>query len=740
MCLTKSCNEKVKSPLQKVIWKAEISGPLMTYKSFQHYRNDSSDPAEIVYNFPLPYGKSAISKFRVIINGISREAKVYSKEKSKECYGEGIESADTPILIETTEKDFCTVSLGNIKPGETASVELEYFQLLECCDGRIRLRIPTVIDDRFASDWQADPQNEHEITTNIAADYRCEGFIRVQGEHAYALISSPTHHMTTRRIRAGLEFQISSSLGHDVVLEIRASAASRVYLAKDENGYAALANFKMTGFRQSSHLDLTVLADCSDSMSGERMELQKDCLKELSRTLMVGDKVALIAFGDKPQLRCLPKSIYFENVGTDFESAVDGLDADLGVKDLYTALSSAVSLLPGQNERSAILLLTDGEFWVDYECIADIAMDGQRRMFILGIGMEPYHNALKEIAEETGGAYEAVYNEHDIVSAVKRICARMRLADIADAKVQWNVPVQWQSETPTTLFAADFASSFAFLRDKPETVELSFKKDGDSYVEEARVLGGDIGYKLCQLAAYQRMLASKDKAEATRIGLKYNIAGPETNFFLLAERNKAEKTDGVPALVLVPQMPVSDRTCCPMRFSLSAQKRSTSSVRNSFDTGDQNFCRMESVSESGRDIDEASKCHYLCKPLEADTRLELAQIIVDFVDTHEEVRKLIYLVGDIYTLSILEISKTVERLRYAEPELWKAAVIGYCSFISFSGKGNGEYINQPMFVLHVIAALNVVQRDYPHWTKIFDTWIEGFRVKDAQEFKERLGL
>ncbi|MVX57465.1 hypothetical protein E5987_09690, partial [Parasutterella sp. NM82_D38] len=175
---------KINSPLQNVVWKAEISGPLMTYTSIQHYRNDSSNPVEIVYSFPLPYGKSVISKFRVTINGITREAKVYAKEESKERYEDGIESGDTPILLEITEKDFCTVSLGNIKPGETASVELEYFRLLECCDGRIRLTIPTVIDDRYASNWQDIPQNEHEITTNIFADYGCKGFIRVNGEYA----------------------------------------------------------------------------------------------------------------------------------------------------------------------------------------------------------------------------------------------------------------------------------------------------------------------------------------------------------------------------------------------------------------------------------------------------------------------------------------------------------------------------------------------------------------------------
>ena len=52
------------SPLKKVVWQAVIDGPLMSYTSSQQYHNDRKDPVEINYSFPLPYGKSVISKFR----------------------------------------------------------------------------------------------------------------------------------------------------------------------------------------------------------------------------------------------------------------------------------------------------------------------------------------------------------------------------------------------------------------------------------------------------------------------------------------------------------------------------------------------------------------------------------------------------------------------------------------------------------------------------------------------------
>ena len=71
------------SPLKKVVWQAVIDGPLMSYTSSQQYHNDRKDPVEINYSFPLPYGKSVISKFRANINGVVREGKAYPNGKSR---------------------------------------------------------------------------------------------------------------------------------------------------------------------------------------------------------------------------------------------------------------------------------------------------------------------------------------------------------------------------------------------------------------------------------------------------------------------------------------------------------------------------------------------------------------------------------------------------------------------------------------------------------------------------------
>lgn len=109
----------------------------------------------------------------------------------------------------------------------------------------------------------------------------------------------------------------------------------------------------------------------------------------------------------------------FEEFQGNFAEAVSYLEADLGGTELEQAIVSCMNLFPGRNKQSAMLLLTDGEVWDSCKPMIWAALEAKRRIFILGIGMAPYNNLLVELAEKTGGAYEAVYNWYDIEGAVE---------------------------------------------------------------------------------------------------------------------------------------------------------------------------------------------------------------------------------------------------------------------------------------------------------------------------------
>lgn len=79
------------------------------------------------------------------------------------------------------------------------------------------------------------------------------------------------------------------------------------------------------------------------------------------------------------------------------------------------------------------------------------------------------------------------------------------------------------------------------MKELPECVKLSWKEEGKIKEIGAKVISHDYGYQLCQLVAAQRMLSTDIKEEKRDIGVKYNIAGPETNFSCLSLEKKMRR-------------------------------------------------------------------------------------------------------------------------------------------------------------------------------------------------------
>ena len=60
-------------------------------------------------------------------------------------------------MLKIEEQDFCTASLGNLKPGEKAKITVEYMQLLEFHGKKVRITIPMVLDERYAASDESYP-------------------------------------------------------------------------------------------------------------------------------------------------------------------------------------------------------------------------------------------------------------------------------------------------------------------------------------------------------------------------------------------------------------------------------------------------------------------------------------------------------------------------------------------------------------------------------------------------------
>lgn len=559
---------KANIPLKSIQWEGEVDGPLFRYQSVQNYENTTDDTIEISYSFPLPYGKSVITSFSVEINGVVRQACALPKKKAEESYENAMESGDSPIMLKIEEQDFCTAWLGNLKPGEKAKITVEYLQLLEFHGKKVRITIPTVLDERYTASEEAYPSPLAGVEANIFADYTCSGELLVKKPFDESTVYSPSHAIRCSYCKEGLKVGVVGKADRDFVIDLEVESSGVLCLAQDDKEWVALASFIPQISSKKAPLDLCVLLDCSGSMDGSRIEWAKKTLSKIVGGLDPQDQVTLYRFGSNLRLEKIAENAAIPECSSrikewltrPWEEVLNSIQADLGGTELEGALIGCKDLCPEESENSAILLITDGEVW-DTEMVKKAAKKTGRRIFTLGIGMAPYGSLLNEISESTGGVYESVYCYSDIEDAANSVIARLQAPLLKSVSVHWPQDAIWTSRSPRTAYSADSYSSAAFLREPIDELRMSFLEDGQKQEISIKRLDQEFGKTLVQLVANMRMVASKDTEEQEYLGSRYNLAGPFTNFLLVVERAEEDKAADFAKLSEVPQMPVADRMC-----------------------------------------------------------------------------------------------------------------------------------------------------------------------------------
>jgi Ca-activated chloride channel family protein len=111
--------------VQQILESVHIEGHLrdlaceLTVK--QDFINPSDTPIEAVYTFPLPYGAVLLDLTAKIGQRTLRGA-VFAKQQAERRYEEAITEGDGAIMLEQSDDGICTVNLGNLMPGERATL------------------------------------------------------------------------------------------------------------------------------------------------------------------------------------------------------------------------------------------------------------------------------------------------------------------------------------------------------------------------------------------------------------------------------------------------------------------------------------------------------------------------------------------------------------------------------------------------------------------------------------------
>lgn len=540
--------------LRSVHASGELNGLLLSMTLRQTFRNESADNLEVVYTFPLAWG-AVLLGLEATLGGRRMTGKVLARTEARERYEDAVAQGDAPIMVERAQNGVFSASLGSLKPGEEAQIELSYAQLLSFEQGRIRLVVPTTIAPRFG-----DPIGEGGLSPDqvAAPDLMAEhGFsltLRLRGPLARARIGSPTHAIAhqAENDAATVSLQGRAWLDRDFVLvlddlEGQSFAVTGPDPQSAEGHAAVIASYcpALPGAAPSP-LRLKILVDCSGSMAGDSIALARAALHPLVDQLAPRDQVSYSRFGSLPQ-RVLSFGSANEANARALIEAIEATDADLGGTELALALADTFAL-PAQDARDAgeadVLLITDGEVWGAERIVADAQRSGHR-IYALGVGSAPAESLLREMAESTGGACEFVTPKEDMGAAVQRLLIRIRLGTPLLAQIESSETQVWCSPLPTRWIPAETVHVFMRLASMPAEGP-SLNLDGKLALKgHLHRVDGDL---VARLVAAREIALATDPSEARALAERYQLVTEHTNLLLVFYRAEGTKTDGMPDL------------------------------------------------------------------------------------------------------------------------------------------------------------------------------------------------
>ena len=105
-------------PLKNVSVDVQVKGFVVGLHSALTYCNDSSDPVEVLFRFPVEKSHAVVG-LTALIDGRKIKADIREKEEARAQYDDAIASGLSAALAEEKSGDIFSVALGNLPPART---------------------------------------------------------------------------------------------------------------------------------------------------------------------------------------------------------------------------------------------------------------------------------------------------------------------------------------------------------------------------------------------------------------------------------------------------------------------------------------------------------------------------------------------------------------------------------------------------------------------------------------------
>jgi Ca-activated chloride channel homolog len=448
-------------PLASMDVVGRIDGLLSRVTVRQAFVNALDEQVEATYIFPLP-DRAAVTGFRMEVAGRIIEGVLEERGKAREEYEQAITEGKRAAIAEEDRPGVFNLRVGNLMPGERATIELNLCGVLPYASGEVTFRFPLVVAPRYipgtplpgpsvgdgtTADTDAVPDASRITPPVLLAGFPNPVRLSLEVELHDGAASAHDLRCSLHAIRdeAGegcrrIRLLPGERLDRDFILRFRlgdTTIRSTLTLHPDASDRSA-GTFALTVVPPldppSGHSRPRAVAfvlDRSGSMDGWKIVAARRALARMIDTLNEADRFCVLAFGSETESPPgLSAGLAEANDRNRFRAVeyLAGLGARGGT-EMAGPLDHAVELLgqvsPEERDR-VLVLVTDGQVGNEDQILATLGRQLKGiRVFTLGIDQAVNEGFLRRLAERGGGACELVESETRLDEVMQSVHRRI---------------------------------------------------------------------------------------------------------------------------------------------------------------------------------------------------------------------------------------------------------------------------------------------------------------------------
>jgi Ca-activated chloride channel family protein len=448
-------------PLKAMQVNAQIEGLVAHTTVAQTFVNTFDEPIEATYIFPLP-DRMAVTRFHLEVGGREVEGVLKERTAARRDYIKALKAGHRAAITEEERPGVFTMRVGNLMPGDEATVHLSLVGPIPFYNGEATFRFPLVVAPRYVP---GKPLDSKDVGSGVQPDTdavpdasRVTPPILLKGypnpvRLALAVDIHPSGipmHDFRSSLHAVLEAEDADGVGRimlqggerldrDFILRFRVGeSAVRTSLALlPDPGTGKEGTFALTIVPPKGPVgvqkprDIIFVLDRSGSMGGWKIVAARRAMARMVESLGEQDRLAVYAFDrtieTPPQLGGTQLVIANHRNRYWAVEYLNKIEARGGT-EMYQPLDLAAHVLSGRdNQRERILVLaTDGQVTNENQLLRALAERARQfRIFSLGIDKAVNEGFLRQLAQLGNGSYELVESEERLDEVMEQIHRRI---------------------------------------------------------------------------------------------------------------------------------------------------------------------------------------------------------------------------------------------------------------------------------------------------------------------------